>query len=159
MTIPKGALKSVMQSSRILKPEEKVFPNDLKSELINDSSSKLTFRKNSPDPIEITNKNITQPDLIMLSGSEKIAVISLCEKKEKYDNGKLITKPINIASMSKETGIPIVTLKKSIQRLEKKGFLYRINFKPGRDGWTMYSIPISVYKGLIKDDNRQAKAD
>jgi len=159
VTIPKGMLKSVMQSSRILKPEEKTFPDDSKSELVSDNNSKLTFRKSSVEFIETSSKSIILPDLVMLSGSEKKAVISLCEKKEKYDNGKLITKPINIASMSKETEISIVTLKKSIQRLEKKGFIYRLTFKTGRDGWTIYSIPPSIYKGLMKDDTRQTKVD
>ena len=53
--------------------------------------------------------------------------------------------------MSKETEISIVTLKKSIQRLEKKGFICRLNFKTGPDGWTIYSIPQSIYKELMKD--------
>ena len=151
MTIPKGTLKSVMQSSRIIKSEEKSFLDDSKSELVNDDRSKLTFRKSSSYLSETSNKHITLPDLVMLSGSEKKAVINLCGNKEKHIDGKLITKPVNIANMSKETEISIVTLKKSIQRLENKGFINRINFKSGRDGWTVYSIPTSIYKELLAE--------
>ena len=100
---------------------------------------------------EQSNKNISigSPDIVMLTGSEKKIIIYLCEKKEKQDNGKLITKTIHLSMVSQEIVIPITTLKKSIQRLEKKGFLNRVAFKPGREGWTIYSIPSSILKGLL----------
>lgn len=94
------------------------------------------------------NSNIF-PDIVMLTGLEKKIIIYLCEKKEKNDSGKLITKTIYLSILSKDTGISIITIKKSIQRLEKKGFLNRVIFKAGREGWTIYSIPLSVFKGLF----------
>ena len=95
------------------------------------------------------NSSIGFPDIVMLTGSEKKIIIHLCEKKEKQDNGKLITKTIHLSIVSQDIGIPITTLKKSIQRLEKKGFLNRVVFKSGREGWTIYSIPSSILKGLL----------
>ena len=99
---------------------------------------------------EQSNKNtsIGFLDIVMLTGSEKKIIIHLCEKKEKQDNGMLITKTIRLSIVSQDIGIPITTLKKSIQRLEKKGFLNRVLFKSGREGWTIYAIPSSMLKGF-----------
>ena len=157
MAIPKGLLQVAMQSTRVLKSDETVSFANIGSELVNETNnSKLTFRRDSKPPVEKLNNeqstkisSINYPDIVMLTGSEKKIIIQLCEKKEKHDNGKLITKTIHLSILSQDTGIPITTIKKSIQRLEKKGFLKRVVFKAGREGWTIYSIPSSIFKGLL----------
>ncbi len=166
MAIPKTLLQIAMQSTRVIKPYEKESLDYLELESTKEvNKSKLTFRKDSTDIIQEKQKNTnvnnstdvfdksivtSQPDLIMLSHSEKKILAHLCVCKEKQDSVKITTKPINLSVISKEIGIPITTIKKSIQRLEKKSFLNRLLFKPGRDGWTIYSISTFITKALFQ---------
>ena len=39
-------------------------------------------------------------------------------------------------------------VKNAIRRLEKKGFLVRIEFKNGRGGWTNYEVPDDIYESI-----------
>ena len=154
MSIPKGTLQSVMKYSRIIKSDESDLPIKSKSD------EKLTFKKSLEEPpVETLTKNLMLPDPLMLSGSEKKSLSYLCQKKEKYENGKVVTKPVNLAIMSNEMNISVVTLKKSIQRIEKKGFICRVNFKSGRDGWTIYSIQQSIFKAFINAFGEQKNTE
>lgn len=153
MAIPKTALKSAMSYTKIIKPDDAVI-NEAVDQFAqtfedNKSTSKLTFRKDTM-LISKTIDSLSCPDIIMLSGSEKKVIIYLSQNPSYEEMNKLLTKPINQSIMSKETGIPITTLKKSIQRLEKKGFIDRSSFKAGRDGWTIYSISVDICKQLSK---------
>ncbi len=44
------------------------------------------------------------------------------------------------------------SVKKTMQRLGNKGFLNRESFKNGRGGWTIYSIPKSIYQDLLHNE-------
>lgn len=153
MAIPKTALKSAMSYTKIIKPDELVTNRSMiQSEQIyedNKNTSKLTFRKSAT----LISKNINQfpcLDIIMLSGTEKRIIIYLSENSSHNhkEMSKFLTKPINHSIMSIEINIPITTLKKSIQRLEKKGFIDRSSFKSGRDGWTIYSLSEDICKQI-----------
>ena len=59
------------------------------------------------------------------------------------------TYPISILQLSNQCNHNVNTVKIAIHRLIKKGILIRENFKNGRGGWTMYSIPDNIYKDFI----------
>lgn len=52
--------------------------------------------------------------------------------------------PIYLCELADKLGHPISTIKKSIQKLEKKELLIRKKFKAGRGGWTVYSVPANI---------------
>jgi predicted transcriptional regulator len=54
--------------------------------------------------------------------------------------GSLITPPITIEYILKNRNLAKNTVRKTIQRLEKKGFISREKFKNGRGGWTQYKL-------------------
>ncbi len=51
-----------------------------------------------------------------------------------------LTSPVFLEELVSTLEHPITTLKKTIQKLEQKGFLKREFFKSGRGGWTVYSV-------------------
>lgn len=55
-----------------------------------------------------------------------------------------LTDPVYLEQLTVELSHPITTLKKTIQKLEKKGFIKRESFKSGRGGWTIYSVDEEV---------------
>lgn len=150
MAIPKTALKNAMGYTKIIKPDALYNESAEQSIQIfedNKNTSKLTFKKNTSLNTKSINL-LSSHDIIMLAGSEKKALIYLSKKINFEETNKLLTEPINHSIMSMETEVPITTLKKSIQRLEKKGFICRPAFKSGRDGWTIYSLSIDVWKQI-----------
>lgn len=72
------------------------------------------------------------------------------------------TPPVEIEFLSKYANLPIPTIKKTLQRLEIKGFLKRVAFKNGRGGWSQYNLCTSLEKQLtalsIKDKLDTAKS-
>ena len=54
------------------------------------------------------------------------------------------TTPITAKDISKKIGKSISSIKKTISRLKKKGFILSHDFKLGRHGWAKYSIPKAV---------------
>ena len=64
-------------------------------------------------------------------------------------NRTKITNPISIEYLAKACNSNVFSIKKSIQRLEKKGIIFRAEFKNGRSGWTKYELTENVYKEII----------
>jgi len=100
--------------------------------------------------LSVRNKRISSVDL-------KIIMLSECELKYlRFLYGCLdiknnITPPIFVSYLLDKVNHPINTLKSSLARLEKKGFIKRESFKSGRGGWTVYSINKEVVKQLGAD--------
>jgi predicted transcriptional regulator len=51
-------------------------------------------------------------------------------------------------SLNRSTGV----VKMTIHRLEKKGFLFRSEFKNGRGGWSRYELPDYVYNDALRSE-------
>ena len=51
-------------------------------------------------------------------------------------------------SLNRSTGV----IKMTIHRLEKKGFLFRSEFKNGRGGWSRYELPDHVYNDALRNE-------
>jgi hypothetical protein len=45
-----------------------------------------------------------------------------------------------------------LSVQKSIQRLEQKQILFRIEFRPGRGGWTVYELPESTWNQILQTE-------
>jgi DNA-binding transcriptional regulator PaaX len=49
-------------------------------------------------------------------------------------------------------------IRTTIQRLEKKGCIRRIEFKNGRGGWTRYELPESIYHEVLRSETSNKPA-
>jgi hypothetical protein len=50
-----------------------------------------------------------------------------------------------------------MSVKKTIQRLERKQLLIRAEFKSGRSGWTKYRLSESIHQEILDLDNNAKK--
>ncbi len=71
-------------------------------------------------------------------------------------NRSKITPPLTMEYILANCGGNFATVKKSIQRLEKKRVLIRAGFKNGRGGWTRYELADQVYNEIIYKENYRA---
>jgi len=83
---------------------------------------------------------------LMISGVASQIMAYLMESIVDEANG--ITTPIYIDRFAQETSISTGTIRKTIQRLEKKNLISRHRIKNGRGGWTQYKL--ENYQNLIK---------
>lgn len=153
MTISKRHLLSALQSTRVLKNlDENQSYTNIEIKELNVSEKKLEAGKRFNRLKSDSNENNSgethqhKSDFSLdnseehLSETEKKTIKYFCDHKEKLEGGYLVTKQIKIADLSVFTNIKITSLKKALQRLEKKGFLKRKKFKAGKDGWTIYLL-------------------
>ncbi len=61
-----------------------------------------------------------------------------------------ITQEMSLEHLAESLKAPIGGLKTTLRRLEKKGFIWLIEFKNGRGGWRKYEIPNDVYQELMR---------
>ncbi len=86
------------------------------------------------------------------SDVEKLLISFIYE--DCLSNGSLKTNELKVSFIAQMTRTPIVTVKKTIQRLEKIGHLGRVKFKNGRGGWTAYSISKNIYDEIRDIETR-----
>jgi len=132
--------------------------NNKKDKLETQLETKLeTNLRQSEDKLE-TNLKKTNPvkrsefNLFSTTGIQRkilLAIFNSCQ----FSLNK-ISPPISIDYLNLSLKIQKSSIRKTIQRLEKKGFIIRSEFKNGRGGWTKYSLPESVYNQLLQDKNK-----
>ncbi len=64
------------------------------------------------------------------------------------------SQPITIDHFISIAQTTVTSIKKTIQRLVEKGFIFRDSFKNGRGGWTIYRIEKSVFQELLQHETR-----
>jgi hypothetical protein len=60
----------------------------------------------------------------------------------------LQTPRLSIENIAKSCNALVNTAKKTLQRLEKDGFIKRVMYKAGRSGWTVYALDRSVHQEI-----------
>lgn len=94
----------------------------------------------------------TKCNIFQLVGLQKKLLILIYESCVK--NQDRLSAPLTIEHLSQSSVSTTSSVKKTIQRLEKSGFLVREKFKNGRGGWTVYSLPKSVFQDLLHNETR-----
>lgn len=136
MSNVKSRLRQVVTSSTIRRAS---FDEDLGNKS-HDVPSYAPF----DEPIKhvVTKKHAElDVDFKYLSKTELKVLQAICGMFLEHSNE---TKPVYLQQLSDSIGNPISTLKKTIQKLEKKQIILRSEFKPGRGGWTCYIVPESI---------------
>ena len=95
-----------------------------------------------------TDKLETKPKFSRLTGLQKKLLLLFFDACQ--INGSKDTSEITIESLSTRLETPSSSIQKTIQRLEKKGFIFRKDFKNGRGGWTIYSLPTTIYQQVLE---------
>jgi hypothetical protein len=102
---------------------------------------------------EATAENAINEQCYSVLGGAQLVVLHYIFTNCHYSREKR-TKPLSIANIAYSCDIKPQTVKKTIQRLEKKGLLSRGRFKAGRGGWTQYELPDSVYFEMMHAQSR-----
>ncbi len=135
MTFSKSKIRSAVTSSFIRRAEN----NDELTDIYN--SFNLPTHAPYEEPSEILPKNKFDSqrtfDMKFLSKVENKVLVKI--NSMILDKTKA-TDPVYLDLLAQDLDHPISTLKKTIQKLEHKGLISRILFKPGRGGWTVYSV-------------------
>ncbi len=100
-------------------------------------------------------KNEIEISFLSIAGNERqliLYIYFLCKKM--LDR---ITMPLSIEHLEHACKIKKTSIKKSIQRLEKKNILIRENFKDGRGGWTRYSLSKKIYEEILHTEDSSLK--
>jgi predicted transcriptional regulator len=62
------------------------------------------------------------------------------------------TKNLSLEYIGRTVNVSMGCVKTTIQRLEIKGFIERIEYKNGRGGWSKYSMPDHLYQELLQHE-------
>lgn len=96
------------------------------------------------------NKVATRPCFYELVGLQRFIVIYL------YENCKIAlgrtTTPIALENISASLKTSSGSVKTTLQRLESKKIINRIEFKNGRGGWSRYELSEDIYRELLQHD-------
>ena len=90
----------------------------------------------------------TKSDFSSLVGLQRELIIFFYESCQ--FNRSSDTEKLSIEHIAKSCETSASSVKKTIQRLEERGFLKRKDFKNGRGGWTVYSLPKDVFQDLMR---------
>jgi len=64
-----------------------------------------------------------------------------------------ITSPLSIENVANHCNTSISSERKTLQRLEKKGYIIRKEFKNGRGGWTRYELEKDIFQEIFHCEN------
>ncbi len=64
-----------------------------------------------------------------------------------------VTFPLSIENIATHCNTTFSSARKALQRLEKKQFIIRKEFKNGRGGWTRYELPNNTFQELMQYEN------
>jgi hypothetical protein len=132
----------------------------LKTQLETNSGHKLkTNVRQTQDDLETVSRHIKdKPKTISDSNIRKLGglqknilnvLLEICKIQGSRETG-----PVTTEYLAQSVGAAPLSIPKTVQRMEHSGFIERADFKPGRDGWTSYEIPGSVYQQLIHSETQ-----
>lgn len=66
-----------------------------------------------------------------------------------------VTSPLSVEHLSKSCHSKVSSIKKTLQRLENKAIIHRVEWKDGRGGWTRYELAEYIYNEILHDEPKQ----
>jgi predicted transcriptional regulator/gas vesicle protein len=96
------------------------------------------------------NKLATKIAFSELVGLQRDIIIFICH--ECKNSRSKITESLTLEHIAKSLKRNIGAVRTTIQRLEKKGCLERVEFKNGRGGWSRYEIKESIYHDALRNE-------
>jgi len=96
------------------------------------------------------NKVATKSSFSELVGLQRDIVIFICH--ECRNSRSRITESLTLEHIAKPLKRSTGAVRTTIQRLEKKGCLVKVEFKNGRGGWSRYEVPDSIYHDVLRSE-------
>ena len=90
----------------------------------------------------------TNPPFSSLVGLQRSLIVFLY--KSSRANRSQESEPLSIEHIAISCETSVSSAKKTLQRLEKKNFFRRSQFKDGRGGWTIYELKKEVFQDLLR---------
>jgi len=140
------------QTKDKLKTEKKKL--ETKVETQPETKVETNQRQTRDKPVVSERKNVTAVKAVdpnnvsfsTLSGSQRRILLSIYKYCSLSSN--LETNPLSIENIAYNSNASIPTSKKTLQRLEKLGYIRRCSFKNGRGGWTIYSMDKTLFQEI-----------
>ncbi len=118
--------------------------------LLNETYNKVVTEP-VPQPVtkleQTCNKVITNSSVEALSGIQQ-NVLRFIYYSCRESGGK-VSSAISIKNLAISVRASVGVARTSANRLERKGFIRRFEYKDGRGGWTRYELPDEVYRQLL----------
>ena len=139
---------------RKIKRQSRTLDGKTAAELDQELRSPVTETNDTVDKNlgQTTDKPKTIPSFFELVGLQRKVVVKLFNHCQL--NGSRETSKLSIESLVLSLGNPSSSIQKTIQRVEKKGFVSRKRFKNGRGGWTIYELPEFVYQQVLQSETQ-----
>ena len=115
--------------------------DNIKNTLIAETEHKLDTKLN-------TKLDTNQTQFSILTGLQR--AVALFFYKHCKESRRKITAPISLEFISTVLNIRIGSVKTTLQRLQNKNFINRIEFKNGRGGWSRYEVPDRIFKEIMQ---------
>lgn len=90
---------------------------------------------------------ITKQSILFLVGLQREALLFLYQECKRTRSE--ITGAITLDRIGEHVSASQDVVKTTLRRLEKKGYVERVDFKNGRGGWTRYKMPDKVYQEIL----------
>lgn len=96
------------------------------------------------------NKLAAKSSFSTLVGLQRELIIFICHecKNSRSRTTESLTLEHIAKSLKRSTG----AVKTTLQRLEKKSYLIRVEFKNGRGGWSRYEVPDNIYHEVLRNE-------
>ncbi|MFZ3068678.1 MAG: hypothetical protein WA253_11075 [Gammaproteobacteria bacterium] len=99
---------------------------------------------------QTSNKVATKTGFSELVGLQRDIIIFICH--ECKNSRSRITEALTLEHMAMSLKRSAGAIRTTIQRLEKKGCLFKAEFKNGRGGWSRYELPDSIYHDVLRSE-------
>ena len=136
--------------TKLVQTENKVSTkNELKTQTENKVSTELRTQPRTK-LVQTENKVSTIASFSSLIGLQKKLLLLIYFSIRKNQSNS--SEPLTVEFLAESSQSTRYSVRQSIQRLEKKGVVVREQFKNGRGGWTIYSLPKSVFQDLLQNE-------
>ncbi len=135
-------------STNLVQTKNKVSTEKLEKKQSEYKVSTELSTLSSTNLVQTKNKVSTKLDFSALVGLQKklLILVYFSIRRNQFNQ----TEKLSVEYLAQSSKSTKYSVRQSIQRLEKKGFINRENFKNGRGGWTVYSIPKSIFQDLLQ---------
>ena len=96
------------------------------------------------------NNAITRTSFSMVVGLQRACLLFVYQSCKA--NRSKITESLSLEHISQQLKTSSGSIKTTLQRLEKKGCLIRVEFKNGRGGWSTYEIPETIFNEMLRQE-------
>ena len=148
--IKKGVTRIKESTKNGKQKDNKRYTNGCQSEEDESLRTKKRYTKRDTNGIQTVCKNGGEVSLSLLTGTQRSLILAVY--KNCRSRGKEITQELTLDHLESVTSIKKTTIKISLSRLRQKGFLISEGHKPGRGGWTRYSISDALFQDIIRNE-------